>query len=115
MSPTLTAFRALVRKNLAIFIRDRRALVVSVLTPIVVAAFFGFLFGGTGAGGNGISRMSVGITDLDDSLLTQAVLDSLGKDASLETQVLPEEQARQLVRSGKLRAAVVFPAGFEAQ
>jgi ABC-2 type transport system permease protein len=113
MSPTLTAFRALVRKDIALFLRDRRALVVSVLTPIVVAAFFGFLFGGTGSGGNPISRMSVGITDLDDSALTKAVIESLTQDASLAMQVLPEEQARELVKSGKLRAAIVFPAGFE--
>jgi ABC-2 type transport system permease protein len=115
MSPTHTAFWALVRKDIAIFLRDRRALVVSVLTPIVVAAFFGFLFGGTGAGGNSISRMPIGITDLDDSALTKAVVDSLSHDASLETQPVTEEQAQQLVRTGKLRAAIVFPLGFEAQ
>ncbi|MDP9009788.1 MAG: ABC transporter permease [Pseudomonadota bacterium] len=114
MNPTFTAFRALVRKDIATFLRDRRALVVSILTPIVVAAFFGFLFGGTGAGGSTISRMSVGITDLDDSALTRAVSDSLKQDASLETQVLPGQEAQHLVRSGKLRAAIVFPAGFEA-
>lgn len=114
MSPTFTAFRALVRKDIQIFLRDRRALVVSVLTPIVVAAFFGFLFGGTGSGGNPISRMKVGITDLDQSALTKAVLESLNQDASLEIQELPENQALQLVRSGKLRAAIVFPANFEA-
>lgn len=114
MSLTLTAFRALVRKDVAIFLRDRRALVVSVLTPIVVAAFFGFLFGGTGAGGNVISRMSIGVTDLDDSALTKAVLDSLSHDESLQTQLLPEAEAQQLVRTGKLRAAIVFPVGFEA-
>jgi ABC-2 type transport system permease protein len=113
MSPTLTAFKALVRKDIALFLRDRRALVVSVLTPIVVAAFFGFLFGGTGSGGNPISRMSVGITDLDDTALTKAVMESLAQDESLAMQVLPEDQARQLVKSGKLRAAIVFPAGFE--
>jgi ABC-2 type transport system permease protein len=114
MSSTLTAFRALVRKDIQIFLRDRRALVVSVLTPIVVAAFFGFLFGGTGSGGNPISRMKVGITDLDHSALTKAVLESLNQDASLEIQELSEDQALQLVRSGKLRAAIVFPANFEA-
>jgi ABC-2 type transport system permease protein len=114
MSATLTAFRALVRKDISIFVRDRRALVVSVLTPIVVAAFFGFLFGGTGSGGSVISRMPVGITDLDGSELTKAVLESLGQDASLDIQLLPEQQATQLVRSGKLRAAIVFPAGFES-
>lgn len=114
MSSKFTAFRALVRKDIQIFLRDRRALVVSVLTPIVVAAFFGFLFGGTGSGGNPISRMKVGITDLDHSALTKAVLESLDQDASLEIQELPEDQALQLVRSGKLRAAIVFPSGFEA-
>jgi ABC-2 type transport system permease protein len=114
MSPTFTAFRALVRKDIALFLRDRRALVVSVLTPIVVAAFFGFLFGGTGSGGNPVSHMKVGITDLDHSALTKAVLESLNQDESLEIQELPEDQALQLVRSGKLRAAIVFPPGFEA-
>jgi ABC-2 type transport system permease protein len=115
MSPTFTAFWALVRKDIAVFLRDRRALVVSVLTPIVVAAFFGYLFGGTGAGGNTISRMKVGITDLDDSALTKAVVDGLSHDTSLETQLVSAEQAQQLVRTGKLRAAMVFPAGFESQ
>jgi ABC-2 type transport system permease protein len=114
MSQTLTAFRALVRKDIQIFLRDRRALVVSVLTPIVVAGFFGFLFAGPGSGGSPISRMKVGITDLDHSALTKAVLESLNQDASLDIQDLPEDQALQLVRSGKLRAAIVFPAGFEA-
>ena len=115
MSPTAAAFRALVRKDIAIFLRDRRALVVSVLTPIVVAAFFGFLFGGTGSGGNPISRLPVGITDLDNSALTQAIVDSLSHDASLEMQLVSEQQAQQLVRAGKLRAAILFPNGFEAQ
>jgi len=114
MNSTFTAFKALVRKDIALFLRDRRALVVSVLTPIVVAAFFCFLFGGTGSGGNPISRMAVGITDLDDTALTRAVMESLTQDESLAMQVLPEDQARQLVKSGKLRAAIVFPAGFEA-
>jgi ABC-2 type transport system permease protein len=114
MNPTRTAFKALVRKDIAIFLRDRRALVVSVLTPIVVAAFFGFLFGGTGAGGRVVSRMAVGVTDLDGSALTKAVIESLSQDESLQIQLLPEAQAEQLVRAGKLRAAVVFPAEFES-
>ena len=114
MSATFTAFRALVRKDIQLFLRDRRAMVISVLTPIVVAAFFGFLFAPTGSGGNPVSRMKVGITDLDHSALTKAVLESLNQDAALDIQELPEDRALQLVRSGKLRAAIVFPADFEA-
>lgn len=112
MSPSFTAFRALVRKDIALFLRDRRALVVSVLTPIVVAAFFGFLFA-PASDGNPVTRMKVGVVDLDHSALTKAVLESLSQDASLDIQTLPEAQAKELVRSGKLRAAIVFPKGFE--
>jgi len=113
MSPTLTAFRALVRKDVAIFLRDRRALVVSVLTPIVVAAFFGFLFGGGGAGDN-VSRVPVGVTDLDGSALSKALVEDLAHDQSLATEFTSEERAHQQVMSGKLRAAMVIPAGFGA-
>jgi ABC-2 type transport system permease protein len=112
MSANFTAFRALVRKDIALFLRDRRALVISVLTPILVAAFFGSLFAPV-SGGNSIARMKVGVADLDQSALTKAVLESLTQDASLDVQVLPEDQATELVRSGKLRAAIVFPKGFE--
>jgi ABC-2 type transport system permease protein len=112
MSATFTAFRALVRKDIALFLRDRRALVISVLTPILVAAFFGSLFAPV-SGGNSIARMKVGVADLDQSALTKAVLESLSQDASLDVQELPENQATELVRSGKLRAAIVFPKGFE--
>jgi len=112
MSANFTAFRALVRKDIALFLRDRRALVISVLTPILVAAFFGSLFAPV-AGGNSIARMKVGVADLDQSALTKAVIESLTQDASLDVQVLPEDQATELVRSGKLRAAIVFPTGFE--
>jgi len=114
MSSTFIAFRALVRKDIAMFLRDRRALLVNVLTPIVMAGFFGFLFAGPGSGGSPISRMKVGVADLDNSALTKAVFESLNEDASLDIQVLPEAEAQQLVRSGKLRAAIVFPAGFES-
>lgn len=112
MSSTLTAFRALVRKDVAIFLRDRRALVVSVLTPIVVAAFFGFLFGG--GGGDNVSKVPVGVTDLDGSTLSRAVVEALAHDESLATELMSEGSAHQLVKTGKLRAAVVIPAGFGA-
>jgi len=113
VSPSLIAFKALVAKDLVLFLRDRRALMVSVLTPIIVAAFFGFLFGGNG-GGNTVSRMPVGITDLDGSTLSKAVLGQLTADQSLQIEVMPEAAARERVLGGKLRAAVIIPPGFGA-
>jgi ABC-2 type transport system permease protein len=42
----MTAFLALVRKDLILFLHDRRTLLVSLALPIMIASFFGFLFGG---------------------------------------------------------------------
>jgi ABC-2 type transport system permease protein len=111
LNPPVTAFRALVRKDVAIFLRDRRALLVNLLTPIVVAGFFGFLFGGSGSPDT-VSGMPVGIVDLDGSVLSKAVVADLAQDQSLKTESMPEARAQQLVKSGKLRAALVLPAGF---
>ena len=41
-------FWALVRKDLRLFFGDRRAVVVGLLVPILLASFFGYLFGGQG-------------------------------------------------------------------
>jgi ABC-2 type transport system permease protein len=109
MSNALIAFRALVRKDLAIFLRDRRALMVNVITPIVIAGFFGFLFGGSG---DAVSQLPVGIVDQDGSTLSKSIVADLSADASLAASPLPEALARERVRSGKLRAAIILPRGF---
>lgn len=86
MSNALIAFRALVRKDLAIFLRDRRALMVNVITPIVIAAFFGFLFGGSD---ETVRQLPVGIDDQDGSALSKSIVADLSADASLAASPLP--------------------------
>ncbi len=107
------AFFALVRKDLRLFLQDRRALLLNLLAPILIAAFFGSVFGGSGGGKP--SRIPVAVTDLDASPSSAKVLAGLQANASLDVRVLSQEEAAQLVRQGKLRAAVTLPQGFGAQ
>jgi ABC-2 type transport system permease protein len=113
MNSTLIAFRALVRKDLALFFRDRRALVVSVVTPILIAGFFGFLFGGNGDN-TPVTRVALAVVDQDESELSKAIVADLGRDPSLVINSMTREEAQERVGSGKLRAAIVFPPGFGA-
>ena len=39
-----TAIRALVRNDIRLYRSDRRAVIVGILIPILIAAFFGYLF-----------------------------------------------------------------------
>ncbi|MBS0376829.1 MAG: ABC transporter permease [Proteobacteria bacterium] len=107
-----TAFRALVRKDVLTFVRDRRALIVSVLTPILIAAFFGYLFGERGGGERG--RLPVAVVDEDGSPLSRAVGAALAADPMLEVEPSAAARARAAVGAGRLRASVRLPAGFGA-
>ena len=108
-----SAFHALVRKDLLLFLQDRRALILNLLAPILIAGFFGFLFGGTGA--SKPSRIPIAISDLDRSPLSQQVVAGLQADDALSVQLLDPEPAAELVRKGKLRAALQLPKGFAEQ
>jgi len=66
----LAAFRALVRKDLVLYFSNRRALVMSVLAPIVIAAFFGAIFG---SGMDKPTRIPIAFADRDGSALSKAV------------------------------------------
>ena len=66
----LTPFLALMRKDLRLFFADRRAVMMSVVAPIVIASFFGYIFGG-GAGNGDASRISVLVADQEGSALSR--------------------------------------------
>ena len=48
----MSAFGALVRKDLRVFLSDRRAVIVSFAVPLALASFMGFLTGGSPDKGN---------------------------------------------------------------
>ncbi len=105
----MNAFLALVRKDLKLFFSNRRALIVTVVTPIAIAAFFGSLFGNSTTKH---AAVPVAIVDLDQSPVSTAFVAALGADASLAVEKSGESAAIESVRAGKRPAALVLPAGF---
>lgn len=109
----MTAFLALVAKDLRLFAGDRRALLTSIVAPILLAAFFGTLFGGAG-GGAAPTRVPVVVTDLDRGALSTGLVAALRADPALAvTEAGAADNAARVV-GGKARAGIVLPAGFGA-
>ncbi len=106
-------FLALVRVELRLFFKDRRAVLMSVVAPIVIASFFGYIFGG-GAGNTDATRIPVLIADLDRSPLSQAIASNLQSQKDLDVKPSRPDFARQQVQKGKVSAALVIPANFGA-
>jgi ABC-2 type transport system permease protein len=107
------AFFSLLRAELRLFLANRKAMVMSIVAPILIAAFFGSLFGGSGQ--SKPAAIPIGVVDLDQSPLSAAVVKALQADGSLKVSSLPEADAIAQVRAGKLRVAAVLPAGLGQQ
>ena len=108
----MNAFIALLRKDLVLHFSNRRAVLMSLVAPILIAAFFGSLFGGSD---KGPAQIPVVLTDLDQSELSARIVANLRGDPALLLSEASAAEAQAQVRAGKQRAAVLLPAGFGAQ
>lgn len=107
----MQALLALVRAELKLHFSNRRALLMSIVAPILIAAFFGSLFGSNSK----MAGIAVGVVDLDGSPLTRSVVAALQADTALKTTVTDEADALAQVRAGKLRAVAILPKGLGQQ
>ena len=108
----MNAFVALVRKDLVLYFSNRRSVIMSIAAPILIAAFFGSLFGG---GQSKPANIPVAITDLDRSALSARVVAAMRADSALTVSEAGVDEALAQVKAGKLRASVTLPAGFGEQ
>ena len=108
---TLPALKALVRKDLALFFSNKRALVITIAAPILIAAFFGSLFTPKS---DKLAKIAIAVVDLDQSALTKKITAALTADEAFLVSTPTMTEATGLVREGKLRAAIVLPSGFGA-
>jgi ABC-2 type transport system permease protein len=111
MHPALT----LAAKDLRQRLRDRSAVMLAVVVPLVLAAIFSVLFGPSSTP----RAFEYGVVDADGSAMTRGftteVLGAL-EDAEVAEVVAVEDvaAARGQVRDGDLDAAFLLPAGFDA-
>jgi ABC-2 type transport system permease protein len=107
----MTAFFALFRKDLVLWIGSRRALIMGLVAPVLIAGFLGSIFD---TGKSQISSIPIAMTDLDQSDFSRAVVKGFTEDKQFEVQILGEEDANRAVTSGKLRASIVLPKGLDS-
>ena len=104
-------FLALVRKDLKLFFNDRKAVIVGLLVPIVLASFFGYMFGGQ-SGKAETSKVPVLVIDQDGSDISRGLINQLASDKNLDVKPSTLDAAREAVRKGKATAAIVIPKDF---
>jgi ABC-2 type transport system permease protein len=109
-----TAILALIRNDLRLYRSDRRAVIVGILMPILIAAFFGYLFG-QNSSDEEVGKVPIAVVDEDGSTITRAIITQISGDSLLQVTPLAREAAREQVRKGTQQAAAIFPKGFGEQ
>ena len=102
------AILALAGKDLRLLSRNRATLFFALAWPVLMALFFGYVFGGGGEKG----RIPVVVVDEDRTGESERLIARLTATAGLAISAAPREEATQLVRQGKRSAAVIVPKGY---
>jgi len=109
----MRAALVIARKDLRQRFRDRSAIVIGVIAPIVIAALMSLAFHGVQNFG-----LTLGVVNLDRGPVATGLMNSLHAPG-LRRVVTPREiasvaAARAEIRANKIGAALVIPAGFSA-
>lgn len=99
----------LAAKDLKLLLRDRSGFFFTFFWPIIMAMFFGSIFGGGSDGTNAIKLM---VVDQDRSAVSALLLTSLEEAKELELISADLETANDSVRRGAVPAFLVIPEGF---
>lgn len=134
--------RAMVQALLRSFLRDRLAILLTFALPCVMFTVFALIFGGGSQQGGTSSRLELVICDLDQSVASKKMVQSLSKLEDVNARIAvvasaeeaaasktidsentvllsggdPEQLRMQLaaiVRKGKADAAILFPKDFQ--
>ncbi len=110
----------LVGKELRLFVKDRSALALTFVIPVVLIYIFGYVFGVNQSGTSGPTGIPLAVVNPENSATAQAIVAALekeksfrvvrtAKDAKETEHVLTEAEVRQQMQNGSLRFALVFP------
>lgn len=107
----LIPLRAMVKKDLQIFFSDRRSVIMSFAAPILIASFFGSIFGGSNNSGEP-AKIPVMVANQDNSAISKAIVAAITDDKALRVTLTTPDSARDAVRQGKVTVSVIVPPGF---
>lgn len=107
----ITPLRALVRKDILLFLADPRALIMSVIAPIAIASFFGYALGGANSQSEP-SRIAVLVANQDGDAISREIVKRLSSEKALAVKPATADEARAAVRKGSASVVVIIPQSF---
>jgi ABC-type Na+ efflux pump permease subunit len=102
----------IISKELLAFKKDKRALMLTFIVPMLLITIFALAFGGAGKN-TGIDRINLLVVDEDHSPISEQALLAIDSVKMLNAIRATNDSALQLIHTGKLSAALVIHKGFQ--
>lgn len=100
-------------KDLKIFLKDRRSVLLTFLLPIALITLFALAYGNMGKSSSRSRSISLLLSDLDSSDASRAVITGLDSVDALTLRLCDSAEGLALVRHGDYPALLVLHAGFQ--
>jgi ABC-type Na+ efflux pump permease subunit len=125
MKSMLAAAVVLARKDILSFVRDRGALMLSVLVPLALVTVFGWIMAYAFGGSGGMPRVTLHVADADGTSTSQRFLTRLQQQDMLKVVVLEvksssdvdplEQRVQRMIEDGDAHHVLILSQGFERQ
>jgi ABC-2 type transport system permease protein len=100
----------LVRKDLRIYVADRKSVMISFMTPVILACFVGFLM--TQGSSGEPKKVPIYVVDQDHSDFSKAMVEKLKRSDTFEVTESNEVVATSKVKGGTVPLAIVITPEF---
>jgi ABC-2 type transport system permease protein len=100
------------KKDLLLFLKDKRALLLTFLLPIILISLFAFAFGGMGGKSSKPRAIQFLVTDLDNTSYTKQIISKLDSVKEIEIHNTTLDSAKSQVNKGNDAGVLVFYSGF---
>jgi ABC-2 type transport system permease protein len=104
---------SLLKKDVQIFVSDKRAMIITFAVPIGIASFLGSLMANIAS--PKLDQLPVLIVDQDQSAISKGIFDRLSHLKALKPELVSLADAAAKTKSGDVSTAIVLPKGFGAQ
>lgn len=101
----------ILRKELKTFFKDRRAVMLGFLMPIILITVFSLAFGGLG-GKSDDNKIKLLVSDEDQTTTSKKVVSDLDSVSTIQLFTTTTDSALSLVKAGKYPAVLILHKGF---
>jgi ABC-2 type transport system permease protein len=101
----------ILRKELLSFFKDKRAIMLTFLVPIVLISIFAMAFGGAG-GGSSVNTIPLLVVDEDGTAQSKEIVKSLDSVKMLDIKHTTNDTALDFIKTGKIAAALFIHKGY---